>query len=149
MSSNLKNARFCTQYSQLFEHKVQAKQAQLNDIASQLTQAKTQLQDCYNKLNSANEHYFLAIAMPEVHRATLNHVAHLSNNINELISHIDELEAQQKAVEQDLKLLKLKQRVTDNKSDKFKSLENMRLKQIREKQLEQLWVINKGNSHHA
>ncbi|CAM4162499.1 hypothetical protein [Pseudoalteromonas byunsanensis] len=149
MTNNLKNARFCNQYSQIFAHKTLAKQAEMNSVLRELSEEKAQLQQCHKRLQRANEHFNLGTVMPEVHRATLNHVATLAVSIDELNMRISELESQRKSLQQELMLLKLKQQVTSNKSDQFKRQESARLTQLQEKQLEQLWVINKGNFNRA
>ncbi|WP_261626671.1 hypothetical protein [Pseudoalteromonas holothuriae] len=149
MSNNLKIARLCGQYAQLFEHRFTTKQAQINELIVRIDDVQAQHKSCAQKLDETNNYFFKANVIPEMHQATLNHVASLTRTMSQLSERINELKLERETLEQELKLLKLKQKVIDNQAGKFELQELQRLHKAQDKQLEQLWVINMGGKHRA
>ncbi|MGC0118619.1 hypothetical protein [Pseudoalteromonas piscicida] len=148
---HMKLSRFCAQYAKVYEHRVNAKMRELEQLTANINDVHKQLTATQNKLTSINDYTLASIAnmMPEVHRVTLNQVSILSKNVLDLELVLSELKQQRSVQEKALCELQLKQKVIDNKSTKHKSEEIHRVNALLDTQLEQLRVINKGAHQHA
>lgn len=149
MSDTFKVGRFCRQYAQIMTHRFTSKQAQLSHLIDRLKDTKRQHKDNVKKLIEANDFYLQVNLVPELHHSTLIHIESLICNVNLLNKQVSDLELSRKKLELELKYIKLKQQVVENKIDKLARLDREIITRLEDRQIEQLWALNRGRNNHA